>query len=868
MGNKNLEQVESIFHAALDLPVAQRRSYVEQACNGDQAVLSEVLSLLSSVESSNGFMEQSALTTGLNVLLNTSKDSLLGKSLGVYKIISPLGQGGMGDVYLAEDTRLNRNVALKFLSMEFVADNWAKRQLLKEAQSVAMLDHSNICQVYGIEDHEERSFIVMQYVKGTTLAELLNQRPLTIDEVLSLAKQIVGALSEAHAHWIIHRDIKPKNIMVTANHQVKVLDFGLAKTVQRMKTRDSDDSLSNASQDGLRLGTVPYMSPEQLREEKLDYRSDVFSVGIVLYEMLCGKNPFARDNYADTITAILSNELAPFEESDARKTVELHRIIRKCLEKNSEDRYQSATDLLIDLESIGNGSVEIYPTPQPKVTVRRRLFRAGLRLAVLVLLGFVAFFIYGQITKTKTVAILPIANEIGDASLEYLADGLTDTLNTKLSRQTKLRVRPSTLLAGYKGKKVDPIQIANEVGADALLTGSIAGTAERQTLQIKLLDGTNGVTLWEQQYPLDMLNVFTIEADISRNITSTMEFMSSEEDQRRLQETLGPANAEARKHYWLGRHYWRNRGNTVNPANTLNDAIKHFNTAIQLAPTYAEAYAGLAECYAYWNVVAYGAAETREAMTKANTAARYAITLNDKLPDAHTSLGVVLTKYYWNWDEAEKEFKEAIKINPEYAPAHYQYSVLLSIRGRTDEALSEGRIALDLDPFSPATNFNYCRGYYYARRYNESTACLDKLVNDYPNYAFGKYTRSWINFHLGRQAEATAHFEEIYNTNKKLGGGPLGYAYGQTRRQADAQRVLNEMLALPKEENLPPQEIALIYYGMGDIDNALIWFEKSAADHFGPFAFLKVDPVFEKLRADQRFMNLFKRYDIPYPHSR
>ena len=864
MGPKNLEQVESVFQAALDLPVAERRSYVEQACNGDQALLSEVLSLLRSVESSNGFMEQPALTTGLNVLLNTSKDSLLGKSLGVYKIISPLGQGGMGDVYLAEDTRLNRNVALKFLSMEFFADNWAKRQLLKEAQSVAMLDHSNICQVYGIEDHEDRSFIVMQYVKGTTLDELINQRPLSVDEVLSLAKQIVGALAEAHAHGIIHRDIKPKNIMVTANHQVRVLDFGLAKTVQRMKTRDSDDSLSNASQDGLRLGTVPYMSPEQLREERLDYRSDVFSVGIVLYEMLCGKNPFARDNYADTITAILSNELAPFEESDARKTVELHRIIRKCLEKKSEDRYQSATDLLMDLESIGNGSVEIHSIRKINIPLRRRLFGAGLALAAVVLLSFVAYFVYTQLTKTKILAILPIENQIGNPALEYVAGGLTETINAKLSRQSKLRVRPSSLLSGYKASEVDPTRVASDVGADVLMVGRISGTPQRQILHVKLLNGPDAKPIWEQQYPLDMANIFAIEADISQKIVSAIESMSSDDEQR-LQESLGPANAEARKYYWLGRHYWRNRGNNVN---TLNDAIKHFNTAIQLAPTFAEAYAGLSECYAYWNVVAYGTAETREAMTKAVTAARYAITLNDKLPDAHTSLATVLTKYYWDWDEAEKEFKEAIKINPEYAPAHYGYSVLLSIRGRADESIAEGRLALDLDPFSPATNLNYCRAYYYARRYNESTPCFDKLVNDFPEYATGKYVRAWIIFHLGRQAEAIAHFEEIYNNNKRLGGAALGYAYGQMRRQAEAQRILNEMLALPKETNLPPQEIALIYYGMGDIDNALIWFERSAADHFGPFAFLKVDPSFDRLRADPRFGEMFQRHDKPFPYTR
>src|SRR5215204_1602730 len=234
MADKNLKQVESVFHAALDLPAEDRQSYIRQACNGDEALLAEVSSLISSIDNSNGFMEQPVLTAGFNVLLNSSKDSLLGKSLGVYRIIAPLGKGGMGDVYLAEDTRLNRKVALKFLSMEFVGDNWAKRQLLKEAQSVAMLDHPNICQVYGIEDHDERSFIVMQFVKGTTLAELIHKQTLTNDEVLSLAKQIVSALAEAHAHGIIHRDIKPKNIMVTANQQVKVLDFGLAKTVQRM----------------------------------------------------------------------------------------------------------------------------------------------------------------------------------------------------------------------------------------------------------------------------------------------------------------------------------------------------------------------------------------------------------------------------------------------------------------------------------------------------------------------------------------------------------------------------------------------------------------------------------------------------------
>jgi eukaryotic-like serine/threonine-protein kinase len=864
MSDKNLQHVESVFHAALDLPVADRHAYLREACNGDEVLLAEVSSLISSIETSNGFMEQPVLTAGFNVLLNSSKDALLGKVLGCYRIIAPLGKGGMGDVYLAEDTRLNRNVALKFLSMEFVGDNWAKRQLLKEAQSVAMLDHPNICQVYGIEDHDERSFIVMQYVKGTTLAELIRKQTLTVDEVLSLAKQIVSALAEAHAHGIIHRDIKPKNIMVTENQQVKVLDFGLAKTVQRMKSREADDSISNVSQTGLRLGTVPYMSPEQLREERLDYRSDVFSVGIVLYEMLCGKNPFSRDNVAETISAILSSAPVPLQQNGARSG-ELAQIVRKCLEKRGEDRYQSANDLLIALDSVSTKGGRVTSgagSKQHGILSGRRAFRAALALSILTLLCFVLYSAFIGATKSKSVAILPIANEIGDSNLEFLAEGLTETITTKLSRQSKLRVRPSTLMAGYKGKKIDPKQVGSEVGADAVLIGSISGATERQTLYVKLLSASDGTTLWEQQYPLDMVNVFGIEADIAHNITSRMEFMSSE-DERRVQETLGPANPEARKYYWLGRHYWKNRGNNKN---TLNDAISHFNTAIQLAPTYVEAYAGLADCYAYWNVVAYGKAETRDAMTKAVRAAKDALALNDKLPDAHTSLATVLMKYYWDWGQAENEFKQAIKLNPEYAPAHYGYSVLLTIRGRTDEAISEGRIALELDPFSPATKLNYCRAYFFARRFEESTACFDKLVQEFPDYPTGKYVRAWTYFHLGRQPEAIATFEEIYGKNPRLGGAALGYAYGQARRLSDAQRILNDMLALPKEENLPPQEIALIYYGMGDINNALIWFEKSAEDHFGPFAFLAVDPIFEKLRSDERFMNLYRRYDKPFPH--
>lgn len=855
MQSREWEKVETVFHAALEREADERSAYLAAACSGSESLLREVISLLAAFESKNGFMEQPAVGLALKVLRDEAVNSMTGKVVGSYKVLNALGKGGMGEVYLAEDTRLGRKVALKFLSVEFVGDSWAKRQLLKEAQSVAMLDHPNICPVYGIEEEGNHNFIVMQYVEGTTLADLIGKHSLPPDQVGYLAKQIVGALAEAHAHGIIHRDMKPKNIMVTPNRQVKVLDFGLAKTIQRKKGLEAiEDSISHLSQSGVLAGTVAYMSPEQLRGEKLDYRSDVFSVGTVLYEMISGKNPFTHGNTAETISAILSNNPS-LPSQTVQTSREMDRIVHRCLEKKSEDRYQSASDLLVHLDSVTRTMERQAPTS-------RRLVRAVVTFAFLALLCFVSLFIYSQVTKPKSVAILPIENVSGDPTLDYLGDGLAESITTKLSGLSNLHVRPSTLLAGYKRRKVDAKQIGRDLGVDGVLIGTIFGTSQAPILHVKLLSGTDGSTLWENQYTIEQLaSVFTIEADVSQKVTSKMEFRSAE-DERRVKVALGPQNPEARKHYWLGRYYWKNRGNK----NTLNDAVQHFNAAIALEPTYAQAHAGLADCYAFWNVVAYGQMDTKEAMTKAERAAKDAIELDDTLPEAHTSLATVNMKYYWDWQEAEKQFTLAIAINPDYAPAHYGYSSFLTIRGRNEGAIAEGRIARDLDPFSPATSLNYCRTLFFARRFEESTSCYDKLVQDHPDYATGRYVRGWVYFHLGRYQEAIATFEELYAKDKRLAGAALGYAYGQRGRRADAEKVLKEMFALSESTHLPPQEIALIYFGLGDMDNALIWFQQSAAAHFAPFSFLVVDPMFEKLRSDPRFMDLVKTYDVPFPH--
>jgi serine/threonine-protein kinase len=604
------------------------------------------------------------------------------------------------------------------------------------------------------------------------------------------------------------------------------------------------------------------MSPEQLREERLDYRSDVFSVGIVLYEMLCGKNPFARDNYADTISAILSNDPAPFGNGDLRKPAALHGIIRKCLEKKAEDRYQSATDLLIDLESVElNGA---SPKPRRKlrygpVVTSRLALRAALSLSVLLLLGFVAYYVISKVTKPKSLAVLPIENQTGDSNLNYLSEGLTATITTRLTKVSKLTVLPATIVAGYKPSNADLKSVARTYGLDNILTATLTGNKEKQFLNAQLFN-EQGEILWQQSYALDPVSAFTVETSISQNVTSTMKFLSSE-DERRINEAVGTSNADARRQCWLGDYYLKNRRDK----SSLEQAMQHFDAAIKLEPTYAEAHAGLAECYALINVVAYGQADTAEVMYKATKAANNALELNPKLPQARNSLANVYMKYYWDWGGAEEQFKLAISLDPNYAQAHYGYSRLLTIRGRFEEAINEALIARRLDPFSASTVLNHCRAVFFSGRFEESLQCFEKLVADHPDYTMGHYSRALVQFHLGRYDEAIPVLEKLYSENKRL-GGVLGFAYAQRGRRADAERILNEMLLLIKD-NLPPHEIALIYVGLGELDKALVWFEECLKTHFDPFSFILVDPMFAKLRTEPKFINLVRKYEAPFPHA-
>ncbi len=849
--NKDWQHLQSLFHAALSLKTEDRPAYLAHECKGDEELFKEVESLIEASETRADLLEEPALNLGMQVLSLDSTDNLTNQLIGSFKILSLLGNGGMGNVYLAEDTQLVRKVALKFLSGKLTDNQWAKRQFTKEAQSVAMLDHPNICTVHRFEEANGHSFIVMQYVEGERLDELIQKGKLELGAVLSLSIQIASALAEAHAHGIIHRDIKPSNIIVTANMQLKVLDFGLAKVIQQQGRSNAEDVSINSLQLGFIPGTIAYMSPEQLRGERLDYGTDIFSFGVVLYEIVCGKSPFARDSKAETISTILVSQPPPLKHRAPQVPRELERVVQKCLEKEKSARYQSVAEILVDLEEL----------QKRHEAARRRRWYPNVRVAavvtLLLLLVAVAVFVIGDLNKPRTIAILPIANETGDPALDYLGDGLTEGVINRLTGLSKLRVKAYGIIHGYKGQQIDPQKIGRDLGTDFVVTGKLSGTKASPLLQVVLIKTDDGSQVWSYSHGLRLEELFQVEDEVAQQLISKLELWSGS-DKAKMLGTPRPNNPEAYNQYINGRYLWRTRDKEK-----VKKAIEYFNEAIRLDPNYAQAYAGLSDSYILSNTPHYGTKSTAEAMTKAEEAAREAIALNDNLPEAHTSLGVVYMKWNWNWQKAEAEFKRAIDLNYEYATAHYQYSNLLIITGRLPEARAESAVAQKLDPFSTAGSLNYCRTFYYARD-NRASQCFEKLVQENSGNTHYKYMLALAYLNRGMYQQATPILEGIYAEDKITAGAALGYAYGFSGRREDALRVISEMEALQTDEvHISPQEFAFIYIGLGEKDKAFSLLKKAASERYAPLTYLGVEPMFDNIRSDARFADLAQSLNLP-----
>lgn len=860
MESNQWQRIEELFHAASQLAAAERDVYLKRECAGDDVLLGEVESLIAASADSGPFIEQPALSLGMKVLSSNQNGSLVGQAIGHYQIVQLLGEGGMGKVYLAEDRTLERRVALKFLAPWLVDDAWAKDQLMKEARAVARLEDSNICAVYGLEEIGGYNFIVMQYVEGETLASLLSRGPISLDRSLDLGEQVVRALSAAHSSEIIHRDIKPQNIVVTPDGRAKVLDFGLARFVQQPGAELIGTSVDEKSHFGLIVGTIAYMSPEQTAGMPLDFRTDIFSFGIVLYQMLAGENPFLRKSKEDTLVAIQSHEPPPLNDLPTEVRGELPKIVSKCLEKDRTQRFQTTEELLDALRA----QRKAIERPDPALLLaqavrrgqrRRRYLAAAAVMLVLLLAG--AGYIRFKLSAVYSLALLPIVNQSSDPKVSYLSEGLTRTLLDKLSYLPRLRVKAPTVVTPRTDEPPDILKFGRDLKVEAVLSGEVIKHGETVWLHLKMLRTADGAQLWDQEFNLTDADLFSLQNDITRRVTSSLGLWLIGSDRNLLtkQQTNNP---EAHRDYMQGRYYFSLKRNRE----TIQTAVSYFDQAIALDPNFAKAYTGRSDCYALMTSVAYGPLPTDEALNKARYNARQAIEIDSSLAEAHTSMATIKLRYDWDWRQAEIEFRRAIELDPEYPHAHYGYTSLLAVLGRFEEAIKESEVARELDPYSTLAEMNYGRALYYGRRYDEAANWLQKLLEKDPVNKQFLHLTGLVQLQQGRNQEAILTLEKLYALDKLYAAGALGYAYGKEGRRDEALRTLDELERLKSDTPVPPHEKALIYIGLGLRDEAFRLLEESYQQHFPNLFSLTTDPIYHDLSDDPRFADLARRIGL------
>ena len=710
MSPEHRQRVEEIVEVALRLESAARPGYLDIACSGDPELRREVESLLAHERSADSFLEISPLEAAARSLADTQSDVRSGRMVGPYRIDSPLGAGGMGEVYLGWDTRLHRTVALKFLPSAYLADAKARERFQREARAASALNHPNICTVHDIGEYEGRPVIAMEHLEGQTLKARIGAQPLETELILELAVQIASALEAAHAKGVLHRDLKPANIYVSASGQAKVLDFGLAKLSHPDADAFEQTQTLSLTEAGVILGTVPYMSPEQALGKEADQRSDIFSLGAVLYEMSTGRAPFAGATAAEIVVHITRDDPPAMTSLNPRVPAGLERIVRKCLEKDRERRYQSAGELVKDLRELQAG----------RYSSRRSLLGLGVAAGVVAaLVGAWAFLpqkwrVWPRSgPRMESLAVLPLANLSGDAAQEYFADGMTDAIIANMAQIGALRVISRTSAMHYKGTRKTLPEIARELNVDAVVEGSVMRSGQRVRITAELLEGSTERHLWTKSYERDLGDVLALQSEVASAIAAEIKAEVTPQQRQRLarSRTVKPEAYEA---YLKAYYYW----NQWTEESFLK-AIDYFDEAIKLDPSYAAAYAGLANAWSGLQHI--GAKPYSETEPRLKENAAKALAMDAMLPEAHAAQAAALSSE-WNWKEDERELKKAFELNPSYALAHLFYSTVLRHEGRKEESIVQAKPALELDPLSGLTNQALADAYASARQYDLAIA--------------------------------------------------------------------------------------------------------------------------------------------------
>jgi eukaryotic-like serine/threonine-protein kinase len=794
------------------------------------------------------------------------QNRVISKTISHYRILNKLGAGGMGEVYLAEDTKLDRKVAMKVIRAIAGADEIAKKRLIREAQAAARLDHPNICAIHEVGEADGESFIVMQYVEGETLADRIIRKPLDLRESLDVAVQVADALSEAHSQGIIHRDIKPQNIMLTLRGQVKVMDFGLAKVIQRESVIDSAvDTQSTLTDPGVLVGTVPYLSPEQVRGETADGRSDIFSFGTMLYKMVTGIHPFAADSDGATISAILTRQPPPLARYAASVPLELERIEHKCLEKDRERRYQSAREVLVDLRTLQRGldsSTVAFETVSPRRESKTRRFVFVVLFAAIVaaLVGGLYFFaVHNEATGKAigSVAVLPFVNVGADPNTEYLSDGITDGLINSLSQLPNLKVIARSSVFRYKGRDADAQAVGRDLRVRAVLTGKVTQLGDTLSISAELADARDNSHIWGAQYNRKLSDIFLLQGEISKDISEKLRLTLSGEQERRLTKRQTDS-AEAYQLYLKGRYFLSKR-----TEDGIKKSIDYFEQAIRADQNYALAYAGLADSYAVIASSGFDILPASQLVPKAKDAARKALELDNDIAEAHTSLGLIKMWYEWDWSGAEEEFKRAIELNPSQTAVDYSYTSFLIATGRQDEALAESRRVLELDPISFNAALNFIRALYSARQFEDAIQQCLKLLEMDPNQVP-------VLRMLAVSYEQRRMYDQALDTQQKvvtLTGGSLvsksvlGHIYGLAGNTREAIKILKDIESHPKQKQ-KSYYMAMIYAALGQQDQAIDWLERAFQERSTFLIFIKTDFALEPLHSHPKFAALVRRVGL------